>query len=76
MAGPDETLGSPWPPLAIRPWFERISILVNSGSGRMNAADIPLVDLWMVCPASTDGMSTYGPRVPSTKHRQLSFVRL
>jgi hypothetical protein len=22
MAGPGETLGRPWPPLAIRPWME------------------------------------------------------
>jgi hypothetical protein len=21
MAGPDETLGSPWPPVPIRPWM-------------------------------------------------------
>jgi hypothetical protein len=32
MAGPGETLGSPWPPLAIRPW--------SSGGGEVVGGEV------------------------------------
>jgi hypothetical protein len=33
MAGPNDTLGSPWPPLAIRPWMAAYRLLGNQNDG-------------------------------------------